>query len=243
GAQGLGLATARALLEHSLTHLAILDFDTSALAAALDHLRAVSSHDVEIIARIVDVSDEASVDEAVSSVAEAFAGLDVLVCFAGISGSEAAVEYDIARWKRIFDVNLHGSFLVARAFARDVIARETAGASIVLTASMSGYIVNTPQPHAAYAVSKAGVHHLARSLAGEWVGRGIRVNSVSPGIMNTRLSGGERQEGLRARWLERCPLGIGEPEDLVGAVVLLCGGAGRFITGADLKVDGGYTIF
>lgn len=103
---------------------------------------------------------------------------------------------------------------------------------------MSGYIVNQPQPHSAYAVSKAGVHHLARSMAGEWVGHGIRVNSISPGIMNTRLSGGPSQAGLRKLWLEKSPMGIGDPEDLTGAVVLLCSEAGRFITGTDIKIDG-----
>ena len=112
------------------------------------------------------------------------------------------------------------------------------GGSIVLTASMSGYVVNTPQPHPAYAVSKAGVHHLARSLAGEWVGHKIRVNSVSPGIMNTRLSGGAAQAELRKLWLEKSPMGIGDPEDLTGAVILLCSNAGRFITGTDIKLDG-----
>lgn len=104
---------------------------------------------------------------------------------------------------------------------------------------MSGYIVNQPQPHSAYAVSKASVHHLARSMAGEWVGHGIRVNSISPGIMNTRLSGGPSQQALRRLWLEKSPLGIGDPEDLTGAVVLLCSEAGRFITGTDVKIDGG----
>ena len=122
---------------------------------------------------------------------------------------------------------------------RDIIARDLPSASIIFTASMSGYVVNQPQPHSAYAVSKAGVHHLARSMAGEWVGHGIRVNSISPGIMNTRLSGGESQKGLRKLWLEKSPLGIGDPEDLTGAVVLLCSEAGRFITGTDVKVDGG----
>ena len=110
--------------------------------------------------------------------------------------------------------------------------------SIVLTASMSGYIVNTPQPHPAYAVSKAGVLHLARSLAGEFVGHKIRVNSISPGIMNTRLSGGPAQADLRRLWLEKSPMGIGDPEDLTGAVILLCSEAGRFITGTDIKIDG-----
>lgn len=118
-----------------------------------------------------------------------------------------------------------------------MIAKESGG-SIIFTASMSGFVVNTPQPHPAYAVSKAGVHHLARSLAGEWVGYKIRVNSISPGIMNTRLSGGSAQAELRKLWLEKSPMGIGEPEDLTGAIVLLCSEASKFITGIDIKLDG-----
>ena len=124
-----------------------------------------------------------------------------------------------------------------QAASRDIIARQTRG-SIVLTASMSAHIVNTPQPHPAYAVSKAGVLHLARSLAAEWVGHNIRVNSISPGIMNTRLSGGPTQVDLRRLWLERSPMGIGDPEDLTGAVVLLCSPAGKFMTGTDIVIDG-----
>lgn len=103
---------------------------------------------------------------------------------------------------------------------------------------MSAHVVNTPPTAPPYAVSKAGVHHLARYLAGEWVGHRIWVNSISPGIMNTRLAGGEAQKRLRGRWLEKCPLGIGDPEDLTGAVVLLCSEAGRYITGTDLRIDG-----
>lgn len=105
---------------------------------------------------------------------------------------------------------------------------------------MSGFVVNTPQPHPAYGVSKAGVHHLTRSLAAEWVGHNIRVNSISPGIMNTRLTGGDAQAGLRRLWLERSPLGMGNPEDLTGAVILLCSDAGKFMTGTDIKIDGAY---
>ena len=108
---------------------------------------------------------------------------------------------------------------------------------------MSGYVVNQPQPHSAYAVSKAGVHHLARSMAAEWVGHNIRVNSISPGIMNTRLSGGPSQAGLRRLWLEKSPMGIGDPEDLTGAVILLCSEAGKFITGTDIKIDGEHLWF
>ncbi|KAI9796669.1 MAG: hypothetical protein M1835_003465 [Candelina submexicana] len=105
---------------------------------------------------------------------------------------------------------------------------------------MSGHIVNYPQPHSAYAVSKAGVHHLTRSMAAEWVGHRIRVNSISPGIMNTRLTAGDAQTKLRQIWIERSPMGrMGDPEDLTGAMVLLCSEAGRFMTGTDIRIDGG----
>ena len=115
------------------------------------------------------------------------------------------------------------------------------GGSIVLTASMSGYIVNFPQPHSAYGVSKAGVHHLTRSLAAEWVSHKIRVNSISPGCMNTRLSAGEELVEPRKLWLDRIPMGrLGDPEELTGAIILLCSDAGRYITGTDIKIDGKY---
>ncbi|KAI4218014.1 MAG: hypothetical protein L6R36_009165 [Xanthoria steineri] len=242
-AQGLGLVSARAMLEHGVSHLAIFDVDQSQASAACTHL--LSLHRVnkpQVLFRALDVTDEAFVNSTIDEVAAAFGGIDLLVCFAGITGSELSVEYDIQRWRNIFDVNLHGSFLVARSVAKQMIAKGTGG-SIIFTASMSGFVVNTPQPHPAYAVSKAAVHHLARSLAGEWVGHQIRVNSISPGIMNTRLSGGPAQADLRKLWLEKSPMGIGDPEDLTGAVILLCSEAGKFITGIDIKLDGGYTIF
>ncbi|KAL8682058.1 MAG: hypothetical protein Q9186_001847 [Xanthomendoza sp. 1 TL-2023] len=243
GAQGLGLVSARAMLEHGVSHIAIFDVDEEQGTRACDHLMSLHQDPrPTVLFRAVDVSDEAVVNSSVEEVAVAFDGIDVLVCFAGITGSELSIEYDIQRWRNIFDVNLHGSFLVARSVARQMISRESSG-SMILTASMSGLVVNTPQPHPAYAVSKAAVHHLARSLAGEWVGHNIRVNSISPGIMNTRLSGGPAQADLRKLWLEKSPMGIGDPEDLTGAVILLCSDAGRFITGIDIKLDGGYTLF
>ncbi|KAL8830344.1 MAG: hypothetical protein Q9191_001485 [Dirinaria sp. TL-2023a] len=243
-ALGLGLVSARALLEHGVSHLAIFDIDAQQGALAVEHYRSISSPEIKpvVVFRKVDVSDEGQVNEAVGEIAAEFGGIDILLCFAGITGSRLAVEYPIEEWRRIFNVNVHGSFLTARAWARDIIARKASG-SIVFTASMSGYIVNQPQPHSAYAISKAGVHHLARSMAGEWVGHNIRVNSISPGIMNTRLSGGPTQAELRRLWMEKSPMGIGDPEDLTGAVVLLCSDAGRFMTGMDIKIDGGYTIF
>ncbi|KAL8664324.1 MAG: hypothetical protein Q9202_003139 [Teloschistes flavicans] len=220
--------------------IAIFDVEEKQSHEAVEHLKHLHQGlepKPVIDFRCVDVTNETLVNVAVFEVAEAFGGIDLLVSFAGITGSDLSVDYDLQKWKQIFDVNLHGSFLVARAVARKMIAQKVPG-SIVFTASMSGFVVNTPQPHPAYAVSKAAVHHLARSLAGEWVGHQIRVNSISPGIMNTRLSGGPAQADLRKLWLEKSPMGIGDPEDLTGAVILLCSDAGKFITGSDIKLDG-----
>lgn len=75
-------------------------------------------------------------------------------------------------------------------------------------------------------------------MAGEWVGHNIRVNSISPGIMNTRLTADEAQAELRRLWSQRSPMGIGDSEDLTGAIILLCSDAGKFMIGTDIKIDG-----
>ncbi|KAI9702613.1 MAG: hypothetical protein M1836_001093 [Candelina mexicana] len=244
GAQGLGLVCARALLEHGVSYLAIFDLDEELGAKAKKHLaeHALRGSGGMVVFHKVDVTDEKAVDKAVVACAVEFDGIDILLCFAGITDCQAAVDYKIEDWRRVMDVNLSGSFLVARAVARNMILNNVHG-SILFTASMSGYIVNYPQPHSAYAVSKAGVHHLTRSMAAEWAGHRIRVNSISPGIMNTRLTAGDAQAKLRQMWMERSPMGrMGDPEDLTGAVVLLCSEAGRFMTGTDIRIDGEFCL-
>ena len=119
GAQGLGLVCARALLEHGVSHLAIFDVDEACGERAMAHLDSLNNgNDWKIVFKEVDVTIENSVNSAVGDVTEAFDGIDILLCFAGITESKLAVEYPIDSWRRIFDVNVHGSFLVARAFAR-----------------------------------------------------------------------------------------------------------------------------
>lgn len=119
GAQGLGLVCARALLEHGVEKLAIFDVDESKGAKAIEHFKSIcQSEKSTVLFKNVDVSNEDSVNEAVANISRSFNGIDILVCFAGITGSELAIEYDIESWRRIFDVNVHGSFLVARAVAR-----------------------------------------------------------------------------------------------------------------------------
>jgi sorbose reductase len=113
------------------------------------------------------------------------------------------------------------------------------GGSIILTASMAGHIVNYPQTHVAYGTSKAAVHHMTRCLAAEWASHGIRVNSLSPGYMDTRLNASEDLVDVLPKWYERMPMGrMGEKDEIIGPVVLLASAAGSFMTGSDLRVDG-----
>jgi sorbose reductase len=116
------------------------------------------------------------------------------------------------------------------------------GGSILFVASVSGHLVVYPQPQAAYGISKAAVVHLARSLAAEWAVHGIRVNSISPGYMDTVLNHGPAMEKLTSTWLSRVPVGrFGQPSELVGTVVMLCSNASSYTTGADIIVDGKYS--
>ena len=135
----------------------------------------------------------------------------------------------------------------ARIFAyhqRQMISQATGGA-IVLIASISAHLVNYPQPQMAYNVSKAGVLHLTRSLAAEWARYGIRVNSISPGYMDTILNEGQGIQDTKDIWTSRNPMGrIGQPEELEGAVVLLCGKrSGSYMNGTDIILDGGQSVF
>jgi sorbose reductase len=113
------------------------------------------------------------------------------------------------------------------------------GGSIVLVASISAHIINFPQPQAAYNTAKAAVMHMTRCFAAEWATHGIRVNSISPGYMDTILNEGDALETARSMWNSRTPMGrMGKPDELNGAAILLCSAAGSYITGSDLKVDG-----
>jgi NAD(P)-dependent dehydrogenase (short-subunit alcohol dehydrogenase family) len=119
---------------------------------------------------------------------------------------------------------------------------------IINTASMSGSVVNTPQNQTPYNVSKAGVIHMTRSLAAEWASRGVRVNSVSPGYTRTRLVEDLLKtpagRDMMPRWMSLTPMGrMAEVTDLQGAVVFLASEASDYVTGHDLVIDGGYSVW
>lgn len=147
--------------------------------------------------------------------------------------------------RQVFRINVEGAFFTAREAAKHMLAAGTQTGSIVLVGSMSGSVINVPQPQTPYNSSKAAVKHMAASLAVEWAQSGIRVNSLAPGYMLTALTKNilDANPALREKWESLTPMGrIGLPEDLKGAIVYLASDASGFTTGQDLVVDGGYVL-
>ncbi|RWA05339.1 hypothetical protein EKO27_g9769 [Xylaria grammica] len=242
GAGGLGFASCRALLEHGLSGLVIFDLDPTYTATRVLELQTEFPHANISFAR-VNVTDADDVNRNVEAVMQSLGSVDILLAFAGVAYCAHAIEVSVQEWRRVFDINLTGSFLCAQSVAK-VQAKIGKRGSIVLVASISAHRVNFPQPQAAYNASKAAVLAMTKSLAAEWVRYGIRVNSISPGYMDTILNEGDGLKVARDTWNDRNPMGrMGVPEEVCGAVVLLSSQAGNYINGADLLIDGGQTLF
>ncbi|KZP33777.1 NAD(P)-binding protein [Athelia psychrophila] len=240
GTGGLGIYAARALLDHGASGLSL--FDILPVMEAVEALRS-EYPSAKIITKAVDVRDDQAVDAAVMQTAQELGSVDILLCFAGVTKTAHSADTSVADWKRVLDVNTTGSWLCAQSVGRHMIEQATGG-SIVFTASVSAHTVNFPQPQLAYNVSKGALLQLKSSLAAEWARYGIRVNSISPGYMDTLLCASDALKPSKKTWKDRNPMGrMGQPEELAGTVVLLCSAAGRYINGADIIVDGGQGIF
>lgn len=187
-----------------------------------------------------DVTDEGEVHTAVSEIIKRSGKIDILFNNAGICIHKSTLDASIAEWRSVIDINLTGEYIMAREVGRTMIENGIRG-TIVNMASMSGSIVNIPQWQASYNASKAGVIHLTKSLAAEWIGYGIRVNSLSPGYIATPMSADVPQE-LKEAWEPLMPMHrMGKPEELIPAVLYLVSPASGYTTGTDVIVDGGYT--
>lgn len=237
GARGLGYSMAEGLCSVGLRAVAILDVQTELGLDAAKRLH--ETYGVEARFFKADVRDEKSVGEILDSVVAEFGRIDVVVNSAGIADLVHAEDYPADKFRRVMDINVVGTFLVCQAAARHMIAHGSGGA-IVNIASMSGHIVNFPQAQNAYNASKAGVMHLTKSLAVEWAPFGIRVNSISPGYMDTALN--RAFSSLFSEWERRTPMGrLGDMDELTNAAIYLASPASSFATGTDILIDGGYT--
>jgi NAD(P)-dependent dehydrogenase (short-subunit alcohol dehydrogenase family) len=186
-----------------------------------------------------DVSDPASVTGTADAVVDAFGGIDILVNSAGIAMLAPAEDLPLDAWVKTIDVNLKGTFLMCQAVGRHMLE---AGRGVIVNMASQAASVALDQ-HVAYCASKFGVVGVSKVLAAEWGGRGVRVNTISPTVVLTEL-GHKAWDGPRGDALKKLiPTGrFAYPNEIAAAAVFLASDAAAMITGADLLVDGGYTI-
>lgn len=189
-----------------------------------------------------DVVEGSAMTVAVEKTEQALGPLSLAVNCAGIANAAPAEDMSIEQWRRVMDVNLTGVFLSCQAEGRVMLARGKG--AIVNVASMSGSIVNRGLTQVHYNASKAGVIHLSKSLAMEWVGRGVRVNAISPGYTLTAMNKRpEVAEQLKVFAAETPTGRIATAEEIVGPAIFLLSPAASFVTGVDLLVDGGFACW
>jgi NAD(P)-dependent dehydrogenase (short-subunit alcohol dehydrogenase family) len=186
-----------------------------------------------------DVSDEYSVGAAVAAAEARHGRIDVLVTSAGVRGVGAALQMELAEWHRALDVNLTGTYTCARAVAPGMLQRGRG--SVVTIASISG--MRGFRNRVAYTASKHGVIGVTRALAAEFGARGVRVNAICPGLIDTPLTSAFTADpSVRQALRGLVPLGrMGRAAEIAEAALFLAGDGSSFITGVALPVDGGFT--
>ena len=240
GGRGIGLAAADALLEAG-AKVIISDRDPALLDSGKAEL-AQKGHAVETLA--LDVTNSADVAKAARTLNERHGAVDILIANAGVAWPDTPGEsMSDEIWHKVIDVNLNGCYWCCREFGRFMLERGKG--SIVTLGSMSGIISNKPQRQVSYNASKAAVHHMTKSLAGEWAPRGVRVNSVAPTYVDTAMSRDSFKDPERfPTWMEFTPMNrVATAAEIASPILFLASDASSAVTGAILSVDCGYTIW
>jgi 3-oxoacyl-[acyl-carrier protein] reductase len=186
----------------------------------------------------VDVADQAAVQKAAAQIFEDFGRVDVLVNNAGVTRDGLSMRMSMEDWDTVLNTNLKGAFNFIQALMRPMIKQRSG--RIINISSIAGLIGNAGQAN--YAASKAGLIGLTKTLARELASRGITVNAVAPGLIETDMTTVLSEE-IRQNILKNVPLGkLGEPDDIAGAVAYLASAEGKYITGQVLTVDGGMVM-
>lgn len=231
GGSGIGRATCRRMAAEGAA-VAVLDIDADSAKTVADEIGGVGYG--------VDVSEPDQMRDVVDAAVKDLGGLTTLFNNAGVGNMSPLIDWDLAEWNRIIGINLNGVFAGFRAAVPHI--KAAGGGSIVSTASISG--TRPAAGEAPYAASKAGVAAITASAALE-LGPSIRVNAVSPGLIQTALTKPLLQFFPHEveRFQRTTPVGrLGEPEDIADVVVFLCSDLARFINGQNIVVDGGMTL-
>ncbi|KFY12277.1 hypothetical protein V491_06857 [Pseudogymnoascus sp. VKM F-3775] len=246
GGRGLGITLAAAVLEAGGCAVCI-DVLPAPAATEWNNLQILAKKsNLQVTYRRCDITAESELSDCFDQIAadstEAGAPLGGTIACAGIQQKEPAIEYPVDGFRRIMDVNVTGTFLTIKHSARIFKAEGTKG-SIVMIASMSGQVANRGLTCTAYNTSKAAVQQMCRSVAQEWGQYGIRVNTLSPGYIRTAMTDEllTAEPEVEKTWMAGALLGrLGTPEDFKAPAVFLLADGSSFMTGADLRVDGGH---
>lgn len=241
GGQGIGFACAHALAEAG-AKVVVAEMMPERVKSSVTALEGLG---FKASGMALDVTKSRDVDKVADEVVKKHGRIDILVNNAGVAKSDVRAEdTSDEHWRFHMDVNVDGLFWCCRAFGRHMLKQGKG--SIVNIGSMSGFIVNKPQPQSFYNASKAAVHHLTRSLAAEWGTRGVRVNAVAPTYIETPLTsfGIKENPEMYKTWLEMTPMArVGQPDEIASVVHFLASDAASLMTGAIVLADGGYTCW
>ncbi|KAF1360925.1 NAD(P)-binding protein [Lizonia empirigonia] len=233
--RGIGLGIADCCLSNGAAKIYSIDIGDTG-----DDFAAVSNkYPGQIFAIQADVTKEESIQAAVDKILSGAGGLHGMVCNAGRTKHKPALDFTTEEIDQLWGVNLYGTFYSARCAARAFIKQGVKG-SIVFTASMASHRPNKRVPSAPYGASKAGVKNMAHTLAMEWAQYGIRVNSVSPGLVKTAMTYWVEQQPdweQQLKYYGGIPR-LAEVEELGGAYVYLLSDAASYTTSIDIPVNG-----
>ena len=237
GNRGIGKAIAIAFAEAGAA-VAVVGRDGERNEAVVAELRALGATAIGVS---TDVTDRAALVAMNRTVTDQLGPVDVLVNNAGIGFHGKVLDVDEEHWRRVMATNLDAVWAASQVVGESMVARGTG--AIVNIGSMSGLIINRPQWHAPYAISKAAVHHLTRSLAAEWAPRGVRVNALAPGYTKTEISDIDLPQ-YKHYWIDEVPMQrYAQAAEIAPAALYLASPASSFVTGEVLVIDGGYTLW
>ena len=247
GGRGLGITLATAVIEAG-GHVACLDLLEEPSPSEWSNLKMLAKKSgLSATYDRCDITNEEQTAQLLDDIdargKAASAPFSGIVACAGIQQKIPAVDYPVADFNKMMNVNVTGTFICAKHTARIFMKNNIKG-SIVLIASMSGSIANRGLTCSAYNTSKAAVHQLCRSMAQEIGEHGIRINTISPGYIRTAMTDAllQAEPEVEKTWMAGALLGrLGAPEDFKAPAVFLLASGSSWVTGTDLRVDGGHT--